>query len=482
MVMHFIFLALKPSSGQGYEIKVKVNGLQDTTLILGHYLNKSMYPDDTTWLDKKGYGAFKGDKLLPGGMYLIYFPSSRYFELIMGDDQVFSLETDTVDFIKSLSYKGSIENQMFLDFQRFMISLRSDADSIQVQIKNAQTDEDRDTYAERLRNINEKRISYIEKVNRDYPDLFLSKFLMATLDVTVPDAPRDEKGNVIDANWQYYYYRNHYFENFDISDPRLLRTPLYEEKIMNYITKVIPQVPDSIIPEVDWLIDKSRSDSSLFRYMLITLFNYYGKSNYMGMDAVQLHIAEKYYITDSWWSDSKFISDLKERVEKTKPLLIGKIAPDINLIEVPAEHFMKAQNDSVMKKFPHAGTQFNLHQIKADFIVLVFWEADCGHCKTSIPKLYEIYERSLKAKDIAVIAVSTLFGEDGKVKWVDFVNSNKLYSWHNAWNPYSYDFKVKYDILTTPQIYILDKNKKIVAKKVSPEQIEDIIDTLIKNS
>ena len=168
-------------------------------------------------------------------------------------------------------------------------------------------------------------------------------FLKPTLDIIVPDPPRDASGNIIDSTWQYYYYRNHYFDNFDISDPRLLRTPLYEDKVMNYITKVVPQIPDSLIVEIDKLIEKSRSDSNLFRYMLITLFNYFGKSNYMGMDAVQIHIAEKYYITESWWSDPKFIADLKERVEKTKPLLIGKIAPDIELVQRTGGTFYKGR-------------------------------------------------------------------------------------------------------------------------------------------
>ena len=460
---------------QGYEIKTKINGLKDTIIILGHYLNKSMYPDDTAKVDKKGYGVFKGDRPLPGGMYLIYLPSTRYFEMILGEDQEFSLETDTVNFIESLSYKGSEENQVFLTFQRFMIGLRKEADSVQALIKNTTVETEKENLYEQAGKINESRIAYIEKVAGDYPGLFAARFLKATLDINVPDPPRDANGNVIDSTWQYYYFRNHYFDNFDISDPRLLRTPLYEEKVMHYITKVVPQIPDSLIVEADKLIEKTRSDSNLFRYMLITLFNYFGKSNYMGMDAVQIHIADKYYITDSWWSDPKFIADLKERVEKTKPLLIGKIAPDIELVLVPAEHFIKAQNDTILKKFPHVGNHFKLSEVEAEFLVLVFWEADCGHCKTAIPNLYEIYEKKLKETGVKVLAVSTLFGEEGKVKWIDFINSHKLYAWMNAWNPYSYDFKVQYDVMTTPQIFILDRNKKIVAKKIAAEQVEDII-------
>jgi thiol-disulfide isomerase/thioredoxin len=249
---------------------------------------------------------------------------------------------------------------------------------------------------------------------------------------------------------------------------------------MTYLTKVIPQVPDSLIPEIDFLIEKSRADSNLFRYMLITLFNYYGKSNIMGMDAVQVHIAEKYYLPESWWSDAKFRAELKDRIEKTKPLLIGNTAPEIELMSVPADHFRAAATDTALRKNPHVGTRFTLSQIKSKYLVLVFWEADCGHCQVVVPELYKIYEKSLQPLGVNVLAVSTLFGEDGKVKWVNFVNDHRLYGWINAWNPYSYDFKLKYDIMATPQIFILDENKKILAKRIGPEQVEEILLSLIK--
>ena len=197
------------------------------------------------------------------------------------------------------------------------------------------------------------------------------------------------------------------------------------------------------------------------------------------MDAVHVHLADKYYIHESWWSDAKFIADLKDRTEKAKPLLIGAIAPDAELMSVPAEHFISALTDTSLRRYPHAGTKINLRQVNAKFLVLLFWEADCGHCKIAVPELYKIYEE-LNDPNVKVLAVSTLFGEDGKTKWVDFVNEHKLYDWINAWNPYSYDFKLKYDVVTTPQIYMLDENKKIIAKKISPEQVKEIITSLEK--
>jgi thiol-disulfide isomerase/thioredoxin len=477
----FLLLLTFQISGQGYDLKIKINGLSDTTVILGHYLNKSMYPDDTIKLDDKGYGVFEGNRILPEGIYLLYLPSSRYFEIIMGKDQEFSITVDTVDFLRTLTIKGSEENQIFVDFQKYMVSIKKQADSLSQMIKAEKNPELRGQFSAKLRLINTERISKIENICKQHPGLFVSDFLRATLDTEVPDPPRDDKGNITDSSWQYRYYRKHYFDNFNIADPRLLRTPLYEDKLMTYLTKVIPQIPDTIIREVDYFIEKSKADSGLFRFMLITLFNYYGKSNIMGMDAVQVHIADKYYIHDSWWSDDKFINDLKERIKKIKPLLIGETAPDVELMLIPPEHFKNAIADTALKRFPHVGTKFMLHQIKAKYLVLLFWEADCGHCKTVVPALYNIYEKSLKNLNVKVLAISTLFGEDGKIKWVDFVNEHGLYTWINAWNPYSYNFKLVYDIVSTPQIYVLDENKKIIAKKISPEQVEEIISTLTKN-
>lgn len=468
------------NNAQGYEIKVKINNLSDTMLILGHYLNKSMYPDDTTWLDKKGSGVFKGNNKLPGGMYIIFLPSTKFFEVLIDNNQKFYIETDTSDFIENMTIKGSEENIIFNHFQKYMTAAQQNASKIQQKISDTISEQEREKYINQLKKINETRIARTKKIIEENKGLFISTFLKATLDIEVPDPPKDDDGNIIDSTWQYYYFRNHYFDNFDISDARLLRTPIYEDKIMNYVMNVIPQIPDSIIPEIDMLINKSKADSSLFRFMLITLFNYYGKLNIMGMDAVQIHIADKYYITEAWWSDPKFITGLKERVEKQKPLLIGEKAINLELIEVPSEHFIKAENDTALKKFPHAGKPISLYSTESDFIVLLFWEADCGHCKKVVPKMYEIYQNDLKAKNVKVLAISTLFGEEGKIKWVDFVNKYGLYDWINAWNPYSYEYKVKYDILATPQILILDNNKIIVAKKIGPEQAGDIIDTLIK--
>jgi len=473
----FIFF-VNVLSAQGYRIEVKLNDFPGDTVTIGHRFNASYVPKDTAVLDSKGVGVFEGEETLPQGMYLLFLPNSSFFDLLMSDDQEFYVENDTGDFVANIVVEGSEENSLFYGYQGYLKGQSARAKGIQERVEAAESEDEKATIREELSALNAEVLIHIEDLISTNEGTFFSKFLLALQEIKVPDPPKDEEGNVIDPAFQYNYYKAHYFDNFDISDVRLLRTPFYEQKIMTYIEKVAYQAPDTLIKEVDMLISKSRTDDQLFRYMLITLFNYFAKSQIMGMDAVYIHIAEHYYIPEAHWSDPEFISKLEERVEKSKPTLIGQTAGDFQMVNVPSDHIMAAADNEEMKKDPYVGDFFNLHDIQATYTILYFWEADCGHCKTGTPKLYELFQR-LKEKDVKVVAMHMLGGEEGKVKWLDFVNEHGLYDWINCWNPYDFEYKDIYDVATTPVLYLLDKDKNILAKKIDAEQVEKIIESLL---
>jgi thiol-disulfide isomerase/thioredoxin len=475
-----VFLVFTFSSiySQSYKIQIRLKDFPNDTVVLGHRFNASFVPKDTTVLDKQGNGLFIGKQPLPQGMYLVYLPNKSFFDLLISNDQEFYVENDTLDFVNHIIIKGSDENTSFYEYQKYLQRQSQKAREIQDKIKTSVNPDESDGFKKELDLLNAEVMNYINQVISQNQGSYFGKFILSLQDINVPDPPKDENGNIIDSSFQYRYYKNHYWDNFDVSDVRLLRTPFYEQKVMTYIERVAYQIPDSLIREVDMLIEKSRTDPQLFRYMLITLFNYYAKSQIMGMDAVYIHIAEKYYIPEATWSDQEFIDKLKERVEKSKPTLIGQTARDIQLVNLSSDHFIAAAENEELKKNPYLGTFFNLHDIKAEYIILFFWEADCGHCKTATPELYQVYQR-LKGKNVKVVAVNLLGGEEGKVKWIDFVNEHGLYDWINCWNPYDFEFKKVYDIVTTPALFLLDKEKKILAKRITPEQAEQIINSLL---
>jgi peroxiredoxin len=182
----------------------------------------------------------------------------------------------------------------------------------------------------------------------------------------------------------------------------------------------------------------------------------------MGMDAVFVHLVEKYYMTNqAYWVDSTQLAKITDAAMSAKPLLIGKKAPAI---------YMK---DST-------GKYITMSEIKADYTVIAFWAHDCGHCKTSMPKLYKAYDSILRQENVAVYAVET---EDKPEPWKKFIKENN-FDWINVHETnagYRAYAKKSYNVRSTPLIYILDENKVIKAKKVDAEQVANIIEMLRKS-
>ena len=475
-VLFFVLIMSNLNNGNAqHKIDISIPSFAGDTLIFGNYFRKSLMIKDSAILDQNGRGIFKGKENLPDGLYAIFLSNKKWIDIIIDKNQFFSISVDTSDLIRKTVIKNDPENKRFFEYQKYLMDKRELATFIENRIKNPISVSDSILAKTELDSLNKEVLEYIDVTTNNNPSSFLSTLLVSLREVEVPDPSRDKNG-LIDSTFQYRYYKSHYFDNFDLSDVRLLRTPYYEKHLIFYLDKLIIPYPDSIYKEVDWLVEKARADTFLFQYMLTTLFNYYAErmNKFVGMDAIYVYIAEKYYIPEAHWSNPKFLTELSDRIKKLKPLLIGKDAPDIQLVKIPDDHFKLAATDTLALKNPYVGDFFNLRNIDAKFILLYFWESDCGHCKKSIPELFRIYN-TLKDKGVQIVAVHMLTGVEGKVKWVDFINNEKLYGWINAWNPYDFSYREIYDITSSNILYLIDENKKILAKKLSPEQAEKII-------
>lgn len=480
---HLTFLTLLVFNtiilSQGYHIKLNAPDFAGQEVILAEYFTSRMVPKDTARISLTGEAIFTGEKPFEGGLYILFFNSNYYFDFMMDRDQFFSVTADSSDLVGKVKFDGSIDNELFYSYKKYLAGKRKVQENYAAQLENAKTLSDSTWMIKMIEDLNKEISLEVDGMIFENNYTFFATFLKAMKENHAPKeivrGTQREKDSI-----RYVFFKNHYFDNFDLSDIRLLHTPLYEPKVKTYINKVVPQHPDSLIVAVDYLMHKSRSDEAIFRYMLITLFNNFAESNIMGMDKVYFHIAEKYYIPEATWSSEDFITKLKENLVKSKPTFIGNIAPDFELRELPHSHFIMAEMDSAIKKDPHVGNTFKLSDIEADYTLLYFWEADCGHCKKSTPKLYEVAKKYAD-QNVQTLAVHVINSVEGKVKWIDFVNEHELYDWVNCWSPYNNDFRTQYNLLSFPQLFLLDKDKKIVAKTLSPEQADDILERLLNN-
>ena len=116
-----------------------------------------------------------------------------------------------------------------------------------------------------------------------------------------------------------------------------------------------------------------------------------------------------------------------------------------------------------------------LYMVNAKYTVLVFWDVDCSHCQSEMPKLSESLKKIKGKVDYKVYAVYT---KEEYEKWRKYL-IDKKYDFIHVFDPvHLNNIKDKYDINSTPVIYVLDKDKNIKGKKLAADQVADLLQYL----
>ena len=465
--LFYIFLASVHafSFGQtknGYEIDLTINDLPDSTVFLAYHLGDKQYIRDTVRLDGKGLGVFKGQEILPQGIYMIVLPGRKYFEVLMTANQHFSASCSYSDYFNSLKFSGSQENSAFVEYQRKWVKMQQRAASISKRIQNNRQNADSLKLLGPLQKLQEENMkSYLKSVIKENEGNFLATLVKGMLPIDIPDFPVPIGfANPDSVRWvrNYNYNKDHFFDNIDLNDERLLRTPLLYARLDAFFSSVLIQAPDTINKEIDKLIKKCSSNHKVFQFISVYLFNHFRESEIMGQDAVLVKIADDIYLSGKAdWVSKEFKDDLRKQIDLMRPNLIGKKAENI-----------------VMDSYN--GIFVSLYDVEKDFTILYFWEPNCGHCQEATPKLKVYYDKP-KDFSLEVFAVCTT---SDRAKWTKYIEDNKL-TWINGWDPKrSSHFDYYYNIQSTPTVYILDKNKKIIAKKLGVEEIGPFIENYRK--
>ncbi len=446
---------------QGFNIKVEVNGLTNDTIYLANYFGKKMFYADTAYVNKKGVATFEGKEPFKAGKYAIVFPGPSFIDLLL-DDQIFEVKTDTTDLIKNIEIKGSSDNEVYYDYILFINDRKNEVAEIKSKIEGLDKD------SEEYKKLSEQVIKIDERVKQKQLDLFnnhkgalVSVVIGMTLPPEIPDPPKDENGVITDSLFQYKYYINHYFDNTPFDDPRIVRTPEYDRKLDAFFNKALPQSPDTLIKHADRILPQVRHDSDLYKFTLHFITYNFQSSKYMGMDKGYVHMIENYYTKGGiTWMDSTKLADIIEEAMLIKPTLIGNIAPNFRL------------HDTTATKFT------TLSEVKSDYTLIYIWQPECGHCKKTNPKLVDL-NKKYEGKGLTVLPISVDFEND---KWLEYLRDNPEFAKLNNMSDspeHPSNFRSLYNSKTTPTILLLDKDKKIIAKKLDIEQLDTFLERSI---
>jgi hypothetical protein len=444
--------------GQSYEVKIKVKSLPNDTLIIANHYADKQYVADTLFTDKKGNAIFKGSEKTKAGLYLLMFPSKKYLEFVL-NEPAFSLETDTTDFVERTKFEGSKENEVMYQDLKYISSHKARTDTL-VKWRDAcdKSDPKYNKYVDELQEIQDKINANRKSIIKNNPNLLftsLLKFLFEPIPPSKDQNMSDEEYNefVLD------FMHTHFWDDIDINDSRLLRTPILYRSLEKYLDHYCYQDPDSLIKYCDELIERTKNSEENHKYMLSYTLNKYANSKLMGQDAIYVHIADEYYAKGKTpWVDSTNLYKIVNGAKRMRNSLIGKKAKNIIL------------SDS-------SGVMHNMYNSNTDYTLLWFWDPDCGHCKKATPKLIAAWDTLSTLYNMTGYSICT---EPERDKWVKYLKEHTNPFINLADFNYRSNFREDYDISGTPRLFILDKNKNIIAKKIGPEHAVKFMENYLK--
>ncbi len=456
-------------AGSAYHIKLKMADANDTMVYLLHYYGKNrptIFKVDSAKLDKAGNAEFNSnDPDFVGGIYVMLLSKrTADFEFLLNKGDDMTITATVAKLPEGIKFKNSPENDRFQEYVSFLKDYADNQKKFQKQLEAAKTSAD--TAA-----VRKEAVAYSKKLTayrRDYvkanPKSLLSVIFNA---MEVPEVPEGvhylEDGKTKDSTFAYRYYKTHYWDGFDFQDDRLIYTPLYDARIEEYFNKLVLPWPDSVKYECDYLLKKAKGSKDVFHYTLWWVTRFAENSKVMGMDEVFVYLVENYYMKgDAFWLKNDELSKYIDRAQKIAPNVIGNVAPEIKVPNV------------VTKK------EETLSAIKAKYTLVVFYSPTCGHCQHEMPSLDSLYNAELKAKGVKVFTLAT---EGDEKSITDFINKNKLNEWTNTWNPeHTSDYHSKYDVYSTPTIYLLDDKKIIRGKRLDHSNIGGLVEMLEKRA
>lgn len=451
-------LTLAASAKTAYRIEFRANGNADSMLILGHYYAQHRYVDDTAYNNGRGRFVFKGTRELGPGLYFITNPdNSHYIELAIYHEQPrFKFHTDNRNWVANMQVKGSVQNEVFFNYQRASNALYEEMMEAKQTMDSAAFAEFRHAQYGRADSL--KRALYAE-----HPEAMIAKMIHATKNVEEEVPVVNQWGDSLSREQRYRYFIGHYFDYLPLDDEFIIRTPkeIFYQRVMDYTDRHLHGLPpEEICPMLDSLIDRAEAAPEVYQWLIKQLTEKYLQSHVMVYDEVYVHLVQRYFATGKVLGLApSTVDEQVERAAKWERLLVGRVAPELMLFDT--------------LRYTHS-----LHRMPGRYTLLLFWSPTCGHCREIVPALYEEFLRVADSLDMTAFAVLTEFDEATQGKWRQFLRDYSIDSprWLNmSGGEANIDWHEVYDIVSTPQVYLIDnRDHKIIAKKLNAKLFADV--------
>ncbi len=453
-------------------ISLTLKPYKNVWVYLGSYYGKGKTLVDSVKVDENSHGVFKPAKKYTPGIYFVVSPTyTILFELLMDESQHFSIDADTLRRENAI-ITGSTENDLFKSYSQYSVSQGKLLSDLGEKYKKAANKEDSASLKAQIIKENKALQDYRDDLIKKHPNALLSALLNAMKQPDYPPIP--VVNGKADSLYPYHYVKDHFWDDVEFNDDRLLRTPFFEPKIDNFFKTLVVNDPDSIFKEVNYMLLYARTGKEMYPYLLTKFTNKYINPEYMGQDKVFIKIFENFYAKgDTTFLNAASRKTIIERAYSMMANQLGNPAPALDLSDT-------------------LGKTVSLYNLKGKFTFLVFWDPTCGHCKSELPRIDSIYKARWKNLGIKLFSINVSTAANTTEELKKFIHEKKL---DEGWTYASQtkeardaeqqaglpNYRQLYDVYKTPTLYLLDEKKQIIAKQLSIEQFNDIITAKLKS-
>lgn len=381
---------------------------------------------DRSQLDSLGKFQLTLPKNLTPGIYKVVYaipPEENNFDFIYNGNEDISFE---FDLDKGISFLESNENKLWSSYLKSM-------EMINQTISNYYSKgvKDEAAYNDIIKTLKETQSAYEESAK----GMLVSTFITSNK----PYIPESYE----DVSTYSEKLKTQYFKSVDFDNNLLQSSTFISDRINNYVFGVSDEPTDAIYKEQIDGVQKAISNASNDTQLRINQM-LYEEFIQLNNDPMAIYVGKTYLkpIAEKL-NNQELISTIKA-FENTA---IGQIAPDFDL----------SVKDSSLSLSTLSGSEYYL---------LVFWSSGCSHCLKELPELHQYLIGNSRIKVIA-------YGlEDNATQWNNTIK--KLPDFLHVYGPKKWDNPLvqKYNLSATPTYFLLDSNKKIIAKPYDISELE----------
>ena len=462
----------------GAHLKIQIENYEGKEVYLVKYVGDQAYIKDTLVAETNGQFVYQSEEKLKSGInYIVIPPKNEFVEIILTEDeQLYTLQMDHTRLTKHREFTNAPQNTLLQGYRLFMEDKTAVHRSI---IGTPQEGEERPALDE----AQQSQLTSLQKEVKTFQKELIEqqpKSLAATIIKTQiePDYPEFSGTEAERQQQKFWYTKAHFFDPFT-SDARLFSSNLFFQKVEQYLERYTAIQPDSIRQSIDRVLGLVSTDEEAFRFYYLKFLNEYLQSNYVGMDAVVVHLVNEYMKkgkADFIAADKR--KELVAKASRWETLLIGKTAPAFRSYHLDVEGTLLSKNEEdPNQRFKLSGL-LDLHSLESPFTLVVFWSPTCGHCKKTMPELVN-FHKAYQAKGLEVVAVCDKETEEypgcaQAIKDWDAIH------WINTVDP-SNSYRFLFYVDETPKMFLLDQKKEILLKgNLKLDSLGPILEDFIK--